>query len=89
MKIQYDPDFLKTLKKLDAKIRKSFKKRIEIFLKDPFDPRLDNHELNREYQGYRSIDINADYRVIYEEIYKGAEPIAYFFQIGTHEELYI
>lgn len=88
MKIQYDPDFLKTLKKLDIRIRKSFRKRIEIFLKNPHDSQLDNHGLERDYQGYRSIDITVDYRAIYEEINEIDEPTAYFFQIGIHKELY-
>lgn len=88
MKIQYDPDFLKTLKKLNVRVRKSFRESIEIFLKNPLDPGLDNHKLKRGYQGYRSIDVTSNYRAIYEEINEGEEPVAYFFQIGTHEELY-
>ena len=88
MKIQYDPDFLKTLKKVNIRIRKSLRKRIEIFLKNPSDPELNNHKLKDEYKEYRSIDITADYRAIYEEINKDDEPIAYFFLIGTHEQLY-
>ncbi len=88
MKIQYDPDFLKILKKADVRIRKSLRIRIEIFLKNPSDPKLNNHRLKDEYAGYRSIDITADYRVIYEEINEGNESIAYFLFIGRHELLY-
>ncbi|QQG40716.1 MAG: type II toxin-antitoxin system mRNA interferase toxin, RelE/StbE family [Candidatus Levyibacteriota bacterium] len=88
MKIQYHPAFLKNLKKLDVKIRKSFRKRITVFLKNPYDSELNNHELKDEYQGYRSIDITADYRAIYEEINEDGKFITYFFLIGTHEQLY-
>lgn len=88
MKVQYDSDFLKKLKKLNVRIRKSFRKRLEIFLSNPLDLALNNHKLRDKYLGYRSIDITGDYRAIYEELDEGDEPIAYFFQIGTHQELY-
>lgn len=88
MKIQYDPDFLKTLKKVNVRIRKSLREKIQIFLRNPYDPQLDNHELKDKYEGYRSIDITADWRVIYEEIDEDDEPIAYFLLIGTHEQLF-
>lgn len=88
MKIKYDPDFIKALKKTDVKIRKSFKKKILIFAKNPNDPELDNHPLHGEHQGYRSIDINADWRAIYEELNEEDEQIVYFIALGTHNQLY-
>lgn len=88
MERQYDPAFVKTLKKINVRIRKSFKERIIIFAKNPYDPQLNNHELKERYEGYRSIDITADYRAIYEEINKDGIAIAYFLLIGTHEQLY-
>jgi len=88
MKREYDPVFIQSLKKLDVRIRKSFKTQIAIFAKNPQDPQLNNHPLKREYEGYRSIDITADYRAIYEEVNAGEEPVAYFVAIGTHPELY-
>lgn len=88
MKRQYDPAFIKTLKKTDVRVRKSFKEKIAIFAKNPKDPNLHNHKLKYEYEGYRSIDITADYRAIYEEISKDDEPVAYFILIGTHKQLY-
>lgn len=88
MKIQYDPDFLKTLIKLNVRIRKSFRKRAKIFLQNHLDPQLHNHILRGKYKGCRSIDITADYRVIYEELTEGGGIVAYFITIGTHNELY-
>ena len=85
---KYDPAFIKTLKKLDVRIRKSFKQKIAIFAQDPNNSELSNHPLTKEYLRYRSIDITNDYRAIYEEINEGSESIAYFFIIGTHEQLY-
>ena len=88
MRIQYDPDFLKALKKLDIRIRKSLRKRAEVFLQNHLDPQLHNHALRAKYKGFRSIDITGDYRVIYEEIQEGEETVAHFIAIGTHDELY-
>lgn len=88
MNVEYDTDFVKRLKKLDVKIRKSFKERIIKFSKNPQDPQLNNHLLEKEWHGYRSIDIKADWRAIYKEINEGGETVAYFVAIGTHKELY-
>jgi len=88
MNVEYDPDFIKRLKKLDVRIRNSFKERILKFSKKPRDPQLNNHQLKKEWQGYRSIDITADWRAIYMEIKDGKENVAYFVAIGTHKELY-
>lgn len=88
MTIRYTDNFLKKLKKSDVRIRKAFKDRIVIFTKNPNDPVLDNHPLQREYQGHNSIDITADYRAIYKEVILEDDTYAYFTSFGTHEELY-
>ena len=88
MKVQYDPDFIKKLKKIDIRIRRSFEKRLIIFLKNPFNLELNNHLLREPYQGLRSIDVTVDHRAIYEEIKEGDVEIAYFVFLGTHQELY-
>lgn len=89
MKVQYAPAFIDKLKKLNVRIKKSFKIKIQIFSKDPQNPELNNHSLHEPHQGLRSIDITADYRAIYEEIIEeGSGTIAYFTQIDTHKGLY-
>ena len=88
MIIQYDPVLIKKLKKLNIRIRKSFKQAMVIFSRNPEDPRLKNHPLKKEYVGYRSINITVDWRAMYKEIYENKEVIAYFITIGTHDELY-
>ena len=88
MIIRYSPLFFRILKKLDVRIRKSFKEHILLFSKNPNDPALNNHPLKRGYQGLRSIDITADWRAIYEEKHEGGEETAYFVLIGTHKQLY-
>lgn len=88
MNVVYDPSFLKKVKKVNVRIRKSVKERILLFSNDPMNPQLDNHLLKRGWEGYRSIDINADYRAIYKETKIGDEIVAYFVTLGTHKDLY-
>ena len=88
MIIIYDPAFLKVLKKANVRVRKSVKERMLLFSKEPENPQLNNHFLRDEYVGYRSIDITADWRAIYEEIYRDEDIIAYFIILGTHKDLY-
>lgn len=88
MKYQLAPELIDKLKKKDVRIRNSFKKALEIFFKDPYDLELDNHELKREWEGFRSIDITADLRALYQEDREGDEPIAYFVALDTHTVLY-
>lgn len=88
MTVKFDPGLLTKLKKLDIRIRKSFKERLAIFIKDPHDPQLNNHPLKRNYLGYRSIDITNDWRAIFSQKVEDGETIAFFIGIGTHKELY-
>lgn len=88
MKILYDPEFINELKKSDIRIRKSFREKIVLFQNNPYNPVLDNHSLKRQYQGYSSINITADYRAIFKELHEGEGAIYYFFVFGTHKKLY-
>lgn len=88
MKVRYDPGFIRQVKKLDIRIRKNLKEKVAIFIRDPFNPQLDNHGLREKYIGYRSIDITNDYRALYQEKIEGGELVAFFSTVGTHEELY-
>lgn len=88
MNVELDPDLPKRLKKLNVKIRKSFKEIIITFSRNPQEPKLNNHPLKKQWHGHRSIDITANWRAIYKEIKVGSEKVAYFVAIGTHKELY-
>ena len=89
MRAQVSPRLREKLKKVDVRIRRRFYERIRIFEKSNLDFILNNHALKREYKGYRSINVTADWRAIYEEVVEGEnEPVAYFIAIGTHRELF-
>lgn len=86
--VKYSPAFFEKLKKIDVRIRKSFKERILLFEKDPNNAQLHNHELRNPYTGFRSIEVTADYRAIFTEINHGGKSFFYFTMLGTHKELY-
>lgn len=88
MNIRQSPDFYAIYKSLNVRIRNQFDKILRLFIKNPLDPQLNNHELHDRWKGYRCIDITSDYRAIYEELTDGDEPVAYFIAIGTHLQLY-
>ena len=88
MIVRYSPGLLSQLKKVNVRIRKRFKERIVIFIKDPFNPHLNNHILRDEWEGYRSIELTNDWRAIYEELKEGEDTIGYFVAVGTHKDLY-
>ncbi|HVF69059.1 MAG TPA: hypothetical protein VNA13_00690 [Xanthomonadales bacterium] len=88
MKTKYSPGFIKKLKQAHVIIRKNFRQKIKLFGENPFEPSLNNHDLKREYEGLKSIDITADVRAIYKEITEESKTVAYFLKLGTHNELY-
>ena len=88
MRVQLAPELIKKLKKQDVRLRKSFRLAIDLFSTNPNAPKLDNHELQQEWAGFKSIDITNEWRALYTEKKEGDEIAAYFEEIGTHEELY-
>lgn len=79
------PRFEKAYKKLKSGQKEKFKERRDIFLRDPFDPILNNHPLKGKYQGFRSINISGDLRVIYKMLNPNT---VVFATIDTHSNLY-
>jgi addiction module RelE/StbE family toxin len=88
MTVHFSPQFYRAYKKADVRIRHAFDQRLEVFKKNPNDLQLNNHPLKREWLDYHSINITADYRAIYTEKQSRGEFVAYFTDIGTHDQLY-
>ncbi len=76
--------FEKRYAKLPQEVKARFKERRDLFLENPFDPRLNNHSVDRAYPGCRSINVTGDYRAIFSEFVGGVM----FVNVGTHAELY-
>ena len=85
MKIAYSKKFLKQLGKASPKIQQAVKARLAMFIDDPFDPRLNNHQLQGDLAAYRSINITGDWRALFEE---KENDVVYFVYLGTHSSLY-
>ena len=52
---------------------------------DSSHPLLRDHKLNPPWEGYRSINITGDYRLIYKKL----APDVYFLRaVGTHHQLF-
>lgn len=86
MQIEYSKKFIKEFKKCPVNVKTNFKARLEIFINDQYHSILNNHPLIGELRNYRSININGDWRAIFEEMDDGK--IIYFVAIGTHSQLY-
>ena len=77
--------FDKKFKKLPKKTQLQTKSRILLFVKDSYDTLLNNHLLHGDKKLLRSININADLRLLYEAV--DAEVVR-FLDIDTHSNLY-
>lgn len=84
MRVFFHKRFKKQLKKYSF-LTAQAEERIILFITDPFHPILNNHPLTGEWTGYRSININGDYRAIYRLIEKDA---AFFVDMDSHSNLY-
>ncbi len=83
-RIEYTNKCYKQLRKVPLEIKKAFRDRLELFLLDPYDPLLRNHDLVGNFKGHRSININGDWRAIFKE----SEEAIVFVALGTHSQLY-
>lgn len=84
MEVSFHKTFKKKYDKLSPKTKEQFKDRLKMFMKDKFEPTLNNHSVGRAYPNCRSINITGDYRAVFEE----QNDKVFFITIGTHSELY-
>lgn len=87
MRVKYHKSFVKNYNKRfggNKKIKEQYKKRLQLFIKDPQNPILKNHRLIGRKLSLRTFSVTGDVRVIYYQ--KGNT--AYFLDIGTHSQVY-
>ena len=85
MKVFFHRSFEKAYKKLPERIQTQFKKRLALFCQNPFDPILNNHNLEGKFKECRSINVSGDIRALYVPL---EGETAAFLLIGTHSDLY-
>jgi addiction module RelE/StbE family toxin len=89
MNIRYSTNFKKQYKKAPKKIQEKVKERISLFVRDPTNQLLNNHVLTGKFQGYRSINITGNWRVIFSRRLNLKSKQEYYFELmGTHSQLY-
>jgi len=84
MQVVFHKNFKKQTAKFKA-LKTKIEQRLFLFIEDPFNPVLNNHPLIGKYKGYRSINITADYRAVYESI---NDDLAFFITLDKHSNLY-
>lgn len=87
MKVEFQTSFIKAFNKRFANnpsFRNKIEERTQLLSKNPQYPLLHDHALTGKRFGCRSFSITGDIRVIYY-IHDG---IAYFIDIGTHNQVY-
>ena len=88
MKTVFSRDFDKKLEKLihsQPKLLNKVVKQIKIFQFDHKHPSLRNHKLSGILTNCWSVSVNMNIRMMYKI---RADGTAYFFDIGTHNEVY-
>lgn len=85
MNVIFHRNFKRYYKKLRAGEQEKCDERITLFMKNPFDPLLNNHALGGKWRHYHSINITGDLRALYEPI---DADMALFILVDTHSNLY-
>ena len=85
--IKFSPGVVKKLqdiKKSNTKLSSKIQKQLMLFQENPRHPSLRLHKITREVENSWSISIDMSIRMIYTE----TDEEIYFYEIGTHEEVY-
>lgn len=81
MEVHYTSRFAREAKKIPQHLRPLIEERVDLFQKNPNDPRLKTHKLTGKLKEYWSFSVDYHWRIIFEFI--GADR-ALFHSIGDH-----
>ncbi len=87
MKVEFTHEFVKIYKKRFSNkpnVKLRFEEKLRLFVVNENDPILKNHALGKKMLGKHAFSVTGDIRVVYY-IHKN---IAYFVDIGTHNQVY-
>ncbi|HXG39251.1 MAG TPA: type II toxin-antitoxin system YafQ family toxin [Bacteroidota bacterium] len=70
---------------VDRTTEERFWEAVQVFMHDPFDPRLRTHKLSGKLEGLWSFSVEFDVRVIF---YFTEKDEAVFVDVGSHDEVY-
>lgn len=77
--------FERQYKKLSDELRKKVGERLALLIADERNLLLNDHKLNPPFEGYRSINITGDYRLVYKKL---ARDVYFLRAVGTHHQLF-
>ncbi|MBI2635959.1 type II toxin-antitoxin system RelE/ParE family toxin [Candidatus Peregrinibacteria bacterium] len=80
-RVSFDEEFIRAFQKLPPSLQRRAEKVRLLFAENPFHPSLKLHKLSGKLEGYWSIWINRQYRIILS-MQGGGDAI--FISIGTH-----
>lgn len=81
MIIRLTSKFKKAYQKMPKAVKSKAEEKEKIFLKNPFDSRLNTHKLHGKYKEYLTFSVVGQYRIMFT--FSGKEFID-FINIGTH-----
>jgi len=87
IRFELAPSFKRAYKKRIAgnkKLEKRVRERMKLFQNNPHHPLLHDHSLKGKKVGLRSFSIAGDMRILYFM----EDNLAYFIDIGTHNQVY-
>lgn len=88
IKVTWDQGFKKIYRKKvknNAELKKNFWKALELFVENPFHPRIRTHKLTGKLEGLWAFSVVYDCRVIFKFLEKGE---VLLIDIGGHDEVY-
>lgn len=85
MEVGFTKHFKKQFDKLPKRVQELFYKKLSVFIENPFEPMLNNHQLSGSMKNMRSINVTGDIRAIYEQINKNK---VLFLMVAKHSKLY-
>lgn len=89
MEVSFSNSFKKAFEKRikSAETKSEFWVRLELFIKDPFDPKLKTHKLSGKLKNLWSFSVENDVRVVF--FFTEDKPKrAVFVDLGSHNEVY-
>jgi len=89
MEVSFSDSFKKAFhKRIKASdIEQEFWKKLELFINDPFDPKLKTHKLSGKLKDLWSFSVDYNLRVVFY-FTKDKPKKAVLIEIGTHDEVY-
>ena len=85
MRLERHREFKRQFKKINRGVEEKFEVRLRLLVAEPFHPLLNNHQLHHPWNGYSSINITGDWRLVYKKL----GPDSYYLRaIGTHHQLF-